>query len=227
MKKINKNGRMGGVILVVVIMLVITALVFYLVNFYNENRKNIYDENSKNISGLDSEEPNLNESISSSDINGSSAGSISSGVGSSGSGSGGGSGGSSSGSNDAGSVTRSLTRSIGSNNYTSGKAINVQLNLIFSSADCAPVIKEYVPAGWLVSNISGTGDGIFDQADNSINWAPIYGPSTNPVCGGQSSYMFSYIATPNSSQTGIKTFGGILSIDGKDYSIGGESTIAS
>jgi len=106
--------------------------------------------------------------------------------------------------------------------YTQEVPIVINITVNFDSNSCGGAVVETIPVGWSVFGISGSGSGIYNSADRTIRWAPVDGP----LCGGQGSYTLGYIATPDATQSGTKTFVGILSADGESYAIGGNDAIA-
>ena len=106
--------------------------------------------------------------------------------------------------------------------YSAGIPLIVKLNLTLLSIDCTAAIVETLPLGWNATNIKGPGNGIYNPSDNKIRWAPINGSA----CSGQNGYLFNYTATPNSSQSGTKTFDGSFSVDGTSAATTGNITIS-
>lgn len=120
------------------------------------------------------------------------------------------------------SPARSGTRAISTTTYTPSTPISVNITITFQDNDCGAAIVEYVPAGWSVSDIAGPGSGVWNTGDNAIRWAPI----DNIFCSGSSdTYVLSYTATPNASQTTSVQFSGIYSIDGSNDPITGNNVV--
>ncbi len=80
----------------------------------------------------------------------------------------------------------------------------------------AVALEDTPPTGWTVSNISD--GGVWDAVNGKVKWGPWFDLDIRDR-------TVTYDVTPPAGESGEKTFTGILSVDGKDYAIGGESTI--
>jgi len=109
--------------------------------------------------------------------------------------------------------------------YTPNQSLLVNISLNFDPADCGSAIVENLPAGWDIFNTSSISNlGVYNSTLSRITWAD----NINSIsCGGQSdNYLLKYTITPNSSQSGPKTFTSAFSVDGVSYDVQGDKIIS-
>jgi hypothetical protein len=98
--------------------------------------------------------------------------------------------------------------------YVPGQRISVSLAVTPNTAVKAWAVEEQAPADWTVTEISFNGS--YDAVTKKIKWGPIT-EHTN--------ITLTYKALPPTNSTGTKTFTGVVSADGKSFSIGGDLSI--
>jgi hypothetical protein len=98
--------------------------------------------------------------------------------------------------------------------YTPGTAFTVELRAEPPAGAHAYAVEDHPPTGWDVSSISN--DGIFDPATGKVK----FGPFTDSTAR-----TLTYKVTAPAGATGRKEFAGVGSIDGVNYTIGGDRII--
>ncbi len=76
-------------------------------------------------------------------------------------------------------------------------------------------VEDTPPTGWTVSDINESGQ--WDSVNKKVKWGPYFDTTTRTL---------TYKATPPGGETGDKTFSGVLSIDGTNQDICGDTTIS-
>jgi hypothetical protein len=98
--------------------------------------------------------------------------------------------------------------------YAPGTPFLVELRAEPPAGARAYAVEDHPPTGWQVSSISD--DGLFDPATGKVK----FGPFTDTTAR-----TLSYKVTPPASAIGRKEFSGVGSVDGVNYTIGGDRII--
>jgi len=108
-------------------------------------------------------------------------------------------------------VISSAKSSFSSRTYTPNTGIRVTIETRLAPSASAYAVQDQPPAGWVVSAISHGGS--FDATSGLVKWGPFMDRTARTL---------SYIVTPLANATGIKTFTGLLSVDGYNVNIVGD-----
>ena len=100
--------------------------------------------------------------------------------------------------------------------YTPCSNLTVTVAISLAPNACGAAVTEMPPAGWLVSNVQGA----WLSPSRIIMCTP-----SGPLCGGVSTYQFTYTVTPPASTTGTAIFTGQLSVDGSSWLTAGDSQL--
>ncbi len=95
--------------------------------------------------------------------------------------------------------------------YQPGQPMPVQLAVTPATNGLVYAVEDQHPDGWTISNISPPGE--WDAVVSKVKWGPFFDDQPR---------MFSYTATPPLDATGIATFVGTVSIDGKNLDFDGQ-----
>jgi hypothetical protein len=95
-----------------------------------------------------------------------------------------------------------------------GAALNVQIVLSPPAGAAAIAVEDSPPAGWSVANISD--GGTFDAVNGKVKWGPFFPPFPPEL---------SYDAAPTANQDDGACFDGLISIDGVNETICGDSCV--
>lgn len=98
--------------------------------------------------------------------------------------------------------------------YAPGAAFIVELRAEPPAGSRAYAVEDHPPVGWQVSEISN--EGVFDPATGKVK----FGPFTDATAR-----TLTYKVLPPANATGRQEFGGVGSIDGANYRIGGDRII--
>ncbi|MCX7047800.1 MAG: hypothetical protein NTX50_20235 [Candidatus Sumerlaeota bacterium] len=99
--------------------------------------------------------------------------------------------------------------------YSPGLAVNVSIAITPDSGASVWAVEETPPSGWTVSGINEGGN--WDSVNQKIKWGPYFDTTARTL---------SYAATPPASETGTKAFSGIVSVDGVNQTIAGNTSIS-
>ena len=100
------------------------------------------------------------------------------------------------------------------NTYVTSVAVPVSITITPDSATFVYAVEEAPPVGWVVSSINENGQ--WDNTNKRVKWGPFF--DSNPR-------TLTYQATPPSGETGVKTFSGTASFDGRKTAIGGGKSL--
>lgn len=107
---------------------------------------------------------------------------------------------------DAQNATRDLPA-----DFTPGESFQVTINASPGSGASVYAVEEAIPDGWTASNPSDNGA----LEGQNVKWGPFFDTQTRNL---------TYTVTPASGATS-GTFDGVISVDGTNHDIGGDSTI--
>jgi len=94
-----------------------------------------------------------------------------------------------------------------------GQAFTVSIAVTPGATASAYAVEDIPPTGWVAGAISDSGQ--FDTVNGKVKWGPFFENTARTL---------HYTLTPPSTATGTKTFGGVMSVDGQNTSIGGMTT---
>lgn len=98
--------------------------------------------------------------------------------------------------------------------YTPGTPLTVRLQAEPPAGTASYTVSDQPPTGWTVGSISHSG--AFDSVNHQVKFGPYFDDTARTL---------SYVVTPPSGESGVKTFTGNGSADGSNSPVGGESEI--
>ena len=99
--------------------------------------------------------------------------------------------------------------------YVPGYRVTASLNVGPSPDVLAQAVTDTPPTGWTVGTISG--GGAWDAVNRMVKWGPFFDATAR---------VLTYVVTPPAGTTGTVTFAGVVSFDGADLPVGGQTTLA-
>lgn len=98
--------------------------------------------------------------------------------------------------------------------YLAGQAVSVAIQASPPIGAQTYVVEDQLPAGWTAGTVSD--GGVFDVANHKVKFGPF---------NGATSRRLHYTARSTTNSIGPAQFGGVMSIDGSDFSIGGDALL--
>lgn len=106
-------------------------------------------------------------------------------------------------------------RAFSTSTYTPTQPLVVGVSVVPQNGSSAYAIEESIPDGWSVSNINE--GGVFDPLTGKVKWGIYF---------DQCPTYFAYTLTPPSGANAPQTIVGVLSVDGVNHTVTGQTTLS-